>query len=272
MTPPHPGLTEMPWSQLVFTLMQVIILAVIAAFLARDCYRQRNWMPLVLLLGGPIALLQEPLVDITGLIYYPPDGAWSIMEVDGRVVPWLCLFGYTWLYPGLGAIVYIVLRNGAGRADIWKLWIGLMVFLMVGVEFYGSGTGVYHYYGQQPLKVLDYSLYWGFINASATVLTGVLAWALRRHLTGWRTVLAVAVAPLAVGASFFGGGAATFVALNSGPLPWYVTQLAGLMTCLICSIGVWMVLRAAPAQRRTASVRGFLDSTPITESVSAVRC
>jgi hypothetical protein len=261
----------MPWAQVVFTFMQIIIFTLIAAFLARDCYRQRNWMPMALLAGGALALLQEPLVDIAGLIWYPPEGAWSIMSVNGHVVPWLCLFGYIWLYPGLGAIVYIMIRNGAGRAAIWKFWAGLMVFLMVGVEFYGSGTGVYHYYGDQPLKLFDYSVYWGFINATSTVLTGVLAWALRKHLTGWRTLLAVAVAPLAVGASFFGGGATTFVALNSGPLPWYVTQAAGLMTCAICSTAVWMVLRAVPEQRSAASVKDFLSSAPVTESVSAGR-
>jgi hypothetical protein len=269
LSPEHPPFAEMSWAQLVFTLMQVIILALIIAFLAHDCYRQRNWMPFALLTGGAVALLQEPLVDIAGLIWYPPEGAWAVMEVDGRVVPWLCLFGYIWLYPGLGAIVYIMIRNGAGRADIWKFWIGLMVFLMVGVEFYGSGTGVYHYYGDQPLKLFDYSVYWGFINASATVLTGLLAWALRKHLTGWRTVLAVAVAPLAVAASFFGGGATTFVALNSGPLPWYVTQVAGLMTCAMCSIGVWMGLRAVPAHRSAVSASAFLSSAPVPAAVSA---
>ena len=271
MTPPHPAFTEMPSAQLIFTLMQVIILALIMAFLARDCFRQRNWMPFTLLAGGAIALLQEPVVDIAGLIWYPPDGAWAVMHVDGRALPWLCLFGYIWLYPGLGAIVYIMIRNGAGRADIWKFWAGLMVFLMVGVEFYGSGTGVYHYYGDQPLKLFDYSVYWGFINATSTVLTGALAWALRKHLTGWRTVLAVAVAPLAVGASFFGAGATTFVVLNSGPLPWYVTQLAGLVTCAICSIGVWMALRAVPAQRSAASVKDLLSSAPVSEPIPAVR-
>lgn len=258
LTPEHPHYSEMPWDQVVFTLMQAIILALIMAFLVRDCFRQRNWMPFALLVGGAIALLQEPLVDIVGLIWYPPDGAWAVMKVDGHAVPWLCLLGYIWLYPGLGAIVYIMIRNGAGRADIWKFWIGLMVFLMVGVEFYGSGTGVYHYYGEQPLKLFDYAVYWGFINASSTVLTGVLAWALRKHLTGWRTVLSVAIAPLAVGASFFGGGASTYVALNSAPLPWYITQLAGLMTCVICTIGVWMVLRAVPANRSAESVKDFL--------------
>ncbi|WP_162938637.1 hypothetical protein [Mycobacterium kyogaense] len=251
--------------------MQIAILALIMLFLARDCLRQRNWMPLVMLAGGAIALLSEPVVDIAGLIWYPPEGAWAIMHVDGRAVPWLCLFGYIWLYPGLGAIVYIMIRNGAGRADIWKFWVGLMVFLMVGVEFYGSGTGVYHYYGDQPLKVFDYSMYWGFINASSTVLTGVLAWALREHLTGWRTLLSVAIAPLAVGASFFGGGSPTFVVLNSGPHAWYVTQGAGLLTCAICSIGVWMALRAVPAQRTAASAKDFLSSAPVSRRIPVGR-
>jgi uncharacterized membrane protein YoaT (DUF817 family) len=268
LTPSPPPFTEMPGSQLVFTTINFIILVLVTAFVARDCYKQRNWMPLVLLVGGAISLLQEPLVDIVGLIHYPPHGAWSVMEVAGRVVPWLCVPGYIWLYAGLGAVVYVMIRNGAGRADIWKAWIGLMVYLGVGIEFYGSGTGIYYYYGEQPLKVFEYAVYWGFLNASATVMVGALAWALREHLTGGRTIFAVAIAPLAVGASFFGGGATTFVALNSAPLPWYATQLAGVITCVICTFGVWMALRAVPAQRTAASVKNFLQSDT-RESVSA---
>jgi hypothetical protein len=250
MTPHFPPHQTMPGSQLLFTALNFGILLIVAALLVRNCRKHRDWLPAWLLIGGLIATLIEPVVDVVGLIWYPPQGNWAVLYMGGITVPLLCVAGYTWLYAALGGATYILLRNGANRSDLFKGFFGLMVFLML-VEFLGSGTGVYYYYGDQPLRIFGYVAYWGFINASVPVIIGVVSYLLRPHVTGWRMVFSIPVVPFVTGASFLGGGFPVWLAIYNAPLPWVVTQLAGVVTCLLCTGGVWIATRAAPVQRTT---------------------
>jgi hypothetical protein len=248
MTPPFPPHDTMPGTQLLFTAMNFVILLAVVVLLMRYSWKNRDWIPAWLLVGGCLGTLLEPVVDVVNLIWYPPKGNWTVLQMGGIHTPLLCIPGYIWLYGGLGALFYVFLRSGASRADVWKAFVGLMIFLAL-VEFVGSGTGVYYYYGAQPLRIFRYCAYWGFINASVPIIIGVAIYLLRPHVPGWRGVFVIPLVPFAIGASFFGGGFPVHLALNNAPLPWIVTQLAGIATALLCTGAVWIATRAVPVKR-----------------------
>jgi hypothetical protein len=261
MTPPFPSHETMPGSQLLFTALNFGLLLIVALLIVRNSWKHRDWVPTWLLVAGCLGLLLEPAVDVMGLVWYPPEGNWAILQTRGIHIPLLCVPGYMWLYGGLGALFYIFLRNGANRVDLWKAFGALMVFLAL-VEFVGSGTGVYYYYGAQPLRIFNYCGYWSFINACAPVIIGAVSYLLRPHLTGWRAVFTVPLVPFAIGAAFFAGGGPVFLAVSNPPLPWVVTQLAGIATCLLCTGVVWIATRAAPVERMNSGAPSASEIKP----------
>jgi hypothetical protein len=251
MTPSFPPYDVMPWTQGLFTALNFGLLLVVVVAVGFNCWKHRDWIPAWLLVGGLLGVCLEPIMDVVGLIWYPPQGNWAVLHMHGVCVPVLCVAGYVWLYGGLGGLSYILLRNGASRTDLFRAFVALMVFLMA-IEFVGSGTGVYHYYGDQPLRIFHYVAYQGFVNAAIPIIIGVTVHLLQLHVTGWRAVLVIPVVPFAIGASFFGGGFPVFLVVNNPPLPWVVTQLAGVLTCLLCAGSVWIMSRAIPPERRTS--------------------
>jgi hypothetical protein len=68
--------------------------------------------------------------------------------------------------------------------------------------------------------------------------------------------------PFAIGAAFFAGGGPVFLAVSNPPLPWVVTQLAGIATCLLCTGAVWIAARAAPVERTNSGAPSASEIKP----------
>jgi hypothetical protein len=176
------------------------MLLVVVVAVTFNCWKHQDWIPAWLLVGGLLGVCLEPVMDVVGLVWYPPQGNWAVLHMHGVSVPVLCVAGYVWLYGGLGGLSYILLRNGASRIDLFRAFVALVILLMA-IEFAGSGTGVYHYYGDQPLRIFDYVAYQGFVNAAIPIIIGFTAHLLQPHVTKWRAVLVIPVVPFAIGRS-----------------------------------------------------------------------
>jgi len=48
--------------------------------------------------SGAVGVFLEPLVDVAGLAWYPPEAGWSYAQTAGITLPGLTLPGYTWIY------------------------------------------------------------------------------------------------------------------------------------------------------------------------------
>lgn len=212
----------------------VYTVAVLVAFVAMSANALRLWradrdgLPVLLMAGGALCVVLEPMVDVLGLCWYPRGSGLELFELMGRPIPFLVLPGYTFFMGGLTVIALHTLRT-RGASGLLRIY-PLMILLELPFEILATQSGVYTYYGQQPLRVFDFPLWWLLVNTMVPVVAAVLIRPLRGWLTG---AAALAVIPL-LPAVDAGVNAAlawpTWTVLQSD-VPMFVTQLAGVATC-----------------------------------------
>lgn len=238
--PPSVTASVMPagW-QTAFTAAMILPTVALVVVAARYQRRHRDAVPLLCLLGGAFACLVEPLVDVLGFCWYPRHGQWALMTVMGRETPILVLPGYLWFMGGFAAVTYVVLRLGADARDVRRLYAAFIAINAV-VELPGVHTHVYLYYGHQPMRIVGWPAWWGFVNAAVGILSGCIIHALRaRNLGRAPTAVAVVVlVPMVDAGINAGAGWPLFSALASPGWSAVVDQVAGVVTCLLAIIAV----------------------------------
>ena len=125
----------------------------------------------------------------------------------------------------------------------------LMIALELPFELLANQTGVYVYYGQQPLRVWDFPVWWLFVNTMVPVVAAVLVRQVRPALTGPSMLLVLPLLP-AIDAGVNAALAwPTWTVLNSD-VPMAVTQAAGVATCAM-AVGTLVLLVRALDRRPT---------------------
>lgn len=243
--------------QAVFTLAMVVPTIGLIGVVLRYWRRRGDVIPALCLIGGALGSLVEPMVDRVALCWYPRHGAWTMFEMYGMTIPWLVLPGYTWMMGGFTAIVYVMLRRGASSGDVFRLYGGF-ILINAAVEIPSVHTGVYYYYGHQPLRIFGWPMWWGFINTAIGVVAGCLIFALRDRLTARSLLLIIPLVPIVDAGVNAGAGFPLFDALNTSGTPTYAGQICGLLTCAMAVLMVLLATRlvqfgAPPADRTTAT-------------------
>jgi len=106
MPPPHPPHMVMPDIWWIFTGLMFVVLAVGVALLTRYSWKHADWTPLLCVVSGAVGVFLEPLVDVAGLAWYPPEAGWSYAQTAGITLPGLTLPGYTWIYGAFAGLTY----------------------------------------------------------------------------------------------------------------------------------------------------------------------
>lgn len=214
-----------------------------------DARRTRTLLPLVLPLSGAMIAFPETFIDVLGCIYYPWTDENASFHLLGREMPpWIPIwFGY-------GSLMQInlqLLHKNTATKNLWFLLALMMVSDLV-VEEILLPMGVYHYYGNQPLVVLNmFPWWWMAPNSIGVFLATALAYRYRRILTGWKVLGVLFLTPMSVGGVYGFICFPVWVAIN-GDFGWLATQLLGLLTmgfgmvafCIILE----MVLGRSPFQ------------------------
>lgn len=257
---PQPPAGPMPegW-QVFYTVMLFVPLLGLGGYFIRLSLRDRDPIPVLCLAGGAVCTLFEPIVDILGLCWYPREGQWTLFETLGRPIPVGVLFGYMWAFGGLTALAHKVLTE-KGTAALWKLY-PLFIGVSIPFELVANHTGYYVYYGNQPLRILEWPAWWGPVNFGVPILAAILIARFRPWLTGWRILAVIAILPFADGAMNAGTAWPVWSALNAPDLPTAVVQAAGLLTVSLAVTFVWLLTRSAPAPAAAPTVRDLAKAS-----------
>ncbi|KAF4947487.1 hypothetical protein FSARC_13965 [Fusarium sarcochroum] len=234
--------TTLPYSR----INNIICMAVMTAFGLSavalggwDARRSRSLLPLVLPLSGAMIAFPETFIDVLGCIYYPWSDENASFHVLGREMPpWIPIwFGY-------GSLMQInlqLLMNKAPTKTLW-LFLGVMMLSDLIVEEILLPMGVYHYYGNQPLVVLNmFPWWWMAPNSIGVFLATALAYRYRNLLTGWKVLAVLFLTPMSVGGVYGFICFPVWVAIN-GDYGWLVTQLLGLLTLCFGFVSFCMIL------------------------------
>jgi hypothetical protein len=169
------------------------VAVVCALYCLRDWRRSGSPLGLVLLLGGAIAYLNEPVDDILGLVHHPRIGQNIVLDTMGPIPVW----GLPTYIIFFGFVPFAILRELQSRGfTVRAYWISILVTFVLDIALelpvlYAHG-GLYQYYAQDghpPMEVFRLPLYWLFINTPGPILCGAVLYALRDHFRGWRAPL-----------------------------------------------------------------------------------
>jgi hypothetical protein len=239
---PPQGMHMNTTAQAIFTIGQMVPCLVLAFIAWRIWQKERSPIPALCMVGGALAILMEPIVDVLGQVWFPRDGQWRLLETWGRPIPWFIVV-YIWYVGGQAYLSYRKLDQGGRGRDIWKLY-GIFFLANVICETPGLYMNLYAYYGHQPLNFFRLPLWWPAVNAAMPILAGTLIFLLRPYLQGWRVLAVILLIPAADGMANAAVGWPTWNALNTR-LPAAVVWAAGCLTVALASLMIHFIAQVA---------------------------
>jgi len=227
-----------------YATFAVLALTFVAVCLAtRDAYRSRSLLPLAVTLSGIACVIPEPFIDVVSACFYPLSKDNIAFTILGRQISWLVVAGWSALGAVSSYIGYAVVSRQPAVKWIWAGFFAMGLFDLALEEISLNFSGLYYYYGHQPL-VLIHNLPWWFIpcNAGGMFLAVALAYRFRASLTGWKSVAMFFLNPMAVAGMYGFIGIPAFIVVN-GNYSWWVTQAGGLLTVAMGIATVALVIR-----------------------------
>ena len=237
---PPADMMEMSQSlQQQFTVMQYGPLALAAAYCAWGAYKHKSLVPIWLLLGGGLAYIAEPLVNVLGLVWFPPRGIDAVWTSIGRPVPVFGFLAYMWFLGGMSFFVYDRLKKGMTVKGLWILY-GVLVVVECFLEIPGLNIGAFTYYGNQPFVLFKFPLWWAFVNAAAPMVAGALVFRMIPHIKPIFHPVTIYAVCFSNSLVMAGSAMPLFFALNKPASP-LVTHMVGLLTIATACFFVYMV-------------------------------
>ena len=208
-----------------------------AALIFSLVYWARTGRPtfLVLFLAGGTMMAFEPLVDTVGAVWFQEDATRAFVAY-GRPIPvWLCLAYFFYFGIGVG-VDWLWLRQGFTKNKIWILFgaglVGDMLFEMTLLAF-----DTYIYYGDQPLVLLNFPMWWAPVNALIVVMCACAVYRFEPWLGGWRSLQIIPLAMVCSAAGNAAAGWTSWFVINT-EVTWVLTQVGGLLTF---AFAIWIV-------------------------------
>jgi hypothetical protein len=228
----------------------VLMVAITTGFLVwwLNSPRERRIGPAlpILLVGGALSGLMESWLDNVVLVGYPPDQNLPVLESFGRSVPIFVPIGYAWF---CGGLLYLMARRvmvrGITTRDVWTIY-GIVVvvdFVAIGLSHW---LGVLEFFGDPPMKVLGYPIWWAGIDGLHVILGGSIVILALHHLRGRAQAWLVLVPSVALGASAGIVGWPVSTAINTAEwsdLAKYLCAFASIGLSLAC---VTVIARLLP--------------------------
>lgn len=236
-TVPDMPIREAPQGALIaYTVLMVLTTL---AFFMWWALRERKRGPalLLFLIGGAISGLMEPWLDNVVLVGYPPHQVTPVFVAFERAVPIFVPIGYAWFCGGLLYVLYRAFSKEFTARKIWILYgiVAVIDFIAIGLS---AWLGILEFFGDPPMKIAGFVVWWAAIDALQIVLSATLAVFLVPVLRGAQQLWLLLVVPSVVlGAAAGIVGWPISTALNSGWPMWakYVCALASIGISLACT-------------------------------------
>jgi hypothetical protein len=186
----------------------------------------------------------EPLYDVAMMLYfYSTSGMWTHFTAFDIPQPIWTHSGYVVLYAS--AAIYFAREVWRGTVTAKKLFIfaGIELAMSSAFEMFGINAGTYSYWGPHVLRVFNYPLVIGVLEAAQVICFTVLASQLRaRAAASWQLLGLFVLFPVTFFGVNFGVGWPTIIALHAKG-----TSTALIMAGTLVSIAFAVILVAIAA-------------------------
>ncbi|QZT58572.1 MULTISPECIES: hypothetical protein [Mycolicibacterium] len=231
--------------EIVFFIAVSAVAAIAIGWAFLNWRRTGDKLPFAVLAGGAACSLAEPVVITLGQCWYPTGQLMPAFTLMGNSIPLFAVVGYTMAF-GAYTVFTIELLKRKGPKVLWRAYFGAILFTGM-FEIFAVTTKSYVYYGEQPLRILDFPLWWGFVNALVPILAAVILTACRPWLTGWRLLFVIPALPT-IDVAAYAPSLLTWLVLKSD-VPTVVMQLAGIITCALAVMVVYVAVEFASSIR-----------------------
>jgi hypothetical protein len=199
-------LTDLSWG-----LTAVLLLIAI-----RMGVRERTPFYALMVLGALVGAFAEPLYDVAMMLYfYSTHGMWTHFTAFDIPQPIWTHSGYVVLYAAPG--IYIAHRIARGMMTRRTLfaWAGITLLESAVFEIVGINGGLYSYWGPHVLRIFQYPLVIGVLEAAQVICFAVAASQLRARCTAqWQLLGLFVLFPCTFFMANFGAGWPTIIAVH----------------------------------------------------------
>jgi hypothetical protein len=254
------GLKADHGAELFFTVLMSVVIGGACAW----TLRKRDPLLVMLCATAAVSSLIEPVYDYFGNAWWSTHLTTSFTSFDGRIYcPTIFPLGYAmWL--GLGSYAsFRVFERRPSRSSILKAFL-LLALCEPALELPWLATHLFRYYGDQPFRVIGYSLVWDGINTAGIAINGaLLLWLSDRGRLRGRGALLAGVLPFTVIGWYFMGGWPLWLAMHadgSGPLIWVAGTLSIALSAIAVTVAAGTVARSTASDAEMATT---LTATPV---------
>jgi hypothetical protein len=183
------------------------------------------------LLGGALTTLNEPIVDVLGKCWFPAIDSWVLIKAWGVSIPAHMLPVYIWFVGGQAFLSYQFYSKGITQKRVFRLY-AIYALVNIALEIPGLNTAspMYSYYGNQPLVIANFPLWWTFCNALMPMAMGAIVFRLDPILQGMRQTLIIPLAWMTAAATNGLIAAPVWLALNMEGSSLVLTHAAALLS------------------------------------------
>ncbi|WP_131772073.1 hypothetical protein [Candidatus Protofrankia datiscae] len=194
------------------------------------------------------------------LYFYSTEGMYTHFTAFGIPQPIWTHSGYAVLYAAPALTIARRIRLGTLTRNGLFAWAGVELLMSCTFEMIGINGGAYTYWGPHELRVFDYPLVIGVLEAAQVMLFAVLAALLRERARNPVGLLGLFVVfPCTFFMANFGAGAPVIIALHLEDTSRLLVVLASLLSIAFAAAavrGASLFLPPAAGHRETAPVDG----------------
>jgi len=232
-------------TQAILTDLSWGLTAVLLVIAIRMGVRERTPFYALMVLGALVGAFAEPLYDVAMMLYfYSTHGMWTHFTAFDIPQPIWTHSGYVVLYAAPGVYIAHRIARGLMTRRTLFVWAGITLVESAAFEIVGINGGLYSYWGPHVLRIFQYPLVIGVLEAAQVICFAVAASQLRARSTSqWQLLGLFVLFPCTFFMANFGAGWPTIIAVHLKNTSTPVVLVATVLS--ICFAAV-LVRAAAP--------------------------
>jgi hypothetical protein len=177
--------------------------------------RERTPFYILVILAAMVGAFAEPLYDEGLMLWFYAPGMWSHFSAFGIPQPNWTHSGYAVLYGSAAILIARQIHAGTLTRNGLYAWTGVELAMSCTFEMFGINGGAYEYWGPHVLRIFNYPIIIGILEACQVTCFAVAAAELRRRSRHPAALLALfAIFPMTFYLANFGAGAPVIIALH----------------------------------------------------------
>ncbi len=250
----------MPWANDVYSGATLVMFTAFTAWTVYQCWRAKSPTLLLILIGGTLCFLQEPIMDHVGAVWYPNiNQSFTVFRAFNVSIPLWVIPGYGLFVGAVSVVLYRMMTTGMSIDTLWKFYFVVWILDLL-LELPGLNLGTYIYFGNAPWTLLGFPLTWAMTNTCIIVLTVGILVGFKDFFVGPKLFLIPVVVTMANAAAQAGTGYPIWLALNAGVA--YPVKLAaafatlGFSLLLVQMVGhkLCSAMEAVPVRARSPQI------------------